>query len=191
MTTSEDSNTPSLLQKAYLELSDAVVVGVETEDEGFGLLDIQGDVKVWLAGKLGVTRTTAGGLISQLKKAGLYNSLSSGPGKPWRRVLKLQADDQVLTLTGSMAGTASSAAGGGGDDGTVTATPQQLTELWTQLSAQLDDYLEQNQQLQEELEAERAAHEATKGELETAKAEKVVILLPASLAQHLPSAAQE
>ncbi|MBI2285382.1 hypothetical protein HYU82_00975 [Candidatus Saccharibacteria bacterium] len=166
--------------------------------DGFALFVPEIDLKLLVAQRLGMSERTATVQLYALRDLGVYKAIAGGRGKPFKRYLKLDALEVVeaaesKTRSGRKAAPAKpepepSAPGEGGG---VPATPEQLNELWTQLSAKLDEYGKRIEELERELADERQVHQETKNELTQVRVEleasvsKPVFVLPEALAKHL------
>lgn len=191
-----------LLAQVYLAVQELVPANAEIVD-GFALFIPKKDLKVLVAQKLGLSEHKAKILLEGLRDLGVYRSKQGGMGKPWRRFLKLDALE-ALQAADAQAQPARRKASGRprpepvpaseppptSEEG-VTASPEQLNQLFTELSTRLDEYLARVQELEQELADEQQSHQATKGELAQVRAEleasssRVVFVLPEGLAKHL------
>ena len=174
------------LLKVYRAVRELVPATAEVVD-GFTVFTTEQDLKVLVAKKLGVSEGKANTSLAKLRDLNVYKAKSAGRGNPWWRHLKLNAEE-IVTAAGEGKQVDS---GGGGAASTlaVEATPEQLNELWEQLTVKLDGQAAEIVDLAQQLESEKTAHEATRQELELLKAAPPTptFILPAGLAKHLGS----
>jgi len=202
--TAEQSPEINQLLEVYRYVLSLVPTGADVED-GFAVFTSPKDLKLMIAERFSLSDGASRKMLDQLKSAEVYWTKQGGHGKPWRRFVKLESEQQVLAFqaNGNTAGARRRAPAPEPipappvnppvEDG-VTATPEQLNQLWEQLAAKLDEYAATIEardamiaQLEQQLADEQSAHEATKAELEAerAKPKGIQTVLPASLAKHL------
>jgi hypothetical protein len=175
------SDTPPLI-RVYAGIKELAPSQPQMED-GFAVFSVEGDFNATVAERAGVSANSLPRYLSQLKDLGVYRPQAGGRGKPFRRYLKLDADELVATAAGSS----------GGDppprrlEPPPPGPPQplgvvpkegQVKQFLAQLETRMDAYKEEIEQLKNreaqlfgQLTAEQEAHAATRDELAQVKAE--------------------
>jgi len=187
-------NGQQFLLSAYELLVQQAKDGVE--DGAYTVFKMSGTPEELLERNLGISKTVARGVINQLRGLEVYDS-ARGP-KPDRRLRIDEVSKKKVMEAASGQGRGSSGNPPPTPEpsplppGAIELTdPEQLEALFANLSERLDDYLARAEEAERLLAEERQAHELTKQELETAKAEpKVVVSVPEALARHMPGLAQ-
>jgi hypothetical protein len=151
------------LLEVYRYVVSLVPTGADIED-GFAVFVSPKDLKLMVAEHFSLTDGGSKRMLEQLKEAQLYRVKQGGRGKPWRRFVKLDGEEQLLKYQANRNGSGAQhqirattvvppaateplvpqpgpeppvqpAA-----DDSVAATPDQLNQLWAELADKLDEY---------------------------------------------------